>query len=78
MVAAVALIQGASRGLGLQFCKTLLSRQPGLSVIATCRSPVQAEELQSLKSESSTVGRLHIVGVDVKDESQIQVFYQST
>ncbi|XP_045188777.1 C-factor-like [Mercenaria mercenaria] len=72
MVSTAALIQGASRGLGLQFCKTLLSRQPALSIIATCRTPGQAQELQDLKSEPLLAGRLHILGVDVKNEAQIQ------
>ena len=49
MASAVALVQGASRGLGLQFCRSLLQQRPGTHVIATCRDPQSAAELLSLK-----------------------------
>jgi len=63
------LIQGSSRGIGLQFCRSLLARQ--VNVIATCRQPNQAEELQQLKSQQPD--RLHILRVDVTDETDIIV-----
>lgn len=72
-----ALIQGCSRGLGLQFCKSLLARQPGLNVIATCRSPETATELQAIKADSSCSDRLHLIKLDVKKESDIKVWYAS-
>ena len=40
----VTLVQGASRGLGLSFVRILANRST--NVIATCRNPSQAEELQ--------------------------------
>lgn len=40
------LVTGASRGLGLEFARQLASR--GAIVVATCRSPQRAAELQSL------------------------------
>ena len=46
---AVALVQGASRGIGLQFCRHILKAKPEVQIIATCRSPGAAPELQQLK-----------------------------
>lgn len=40
------LVTGASRGLGLEFTRGLASR--GAAVMATCRTPQRATELQSL------------------------------
>ncbi|KAK9866378.1 hypothetical protein WJX84_003914 [Apatococcus fuscideae] len=65
----VALIQGSSRGLGLEYAKQLLSR-PGHRVIGTCRDPGSAHELQKLQDSSK--GRLSIVRLDVTDEQTIQ------
>ena len=70
-MAASALVQGASRGIGLQFCRTLLSRSPDVNVLATCRSPSSAQDLQELNNQMQ--GRLHVLQVDVSNESQIQV-----
>jgi short-subunit dehydrogenase len=39
------LIQGASRGIGLQYTKHLLN-SGHLQVVATCRNPDTAENLQ--------------------------------
>ena len=47
----VALVQGASRGLGLEFVSSLLARQADSRVIATCRSPQAAEDLLQLQSK---------------------------
>lgn len=66
-----ALIQGASRGLGLQFCQHLLKTAPSSShIFATCRNPSTAHELQRLKE--SHPDRLEIVQLDVTSESQIK------
>lgn len=69
MTSPVVLIQGASRGLGLQFCKHLLSRNSAL-VLATCRNPTSSLELQELKSKFSS--RLEIYPLDIHNEGQIQ------
>ena len=45
-VSPVALVQGANRGLGLAFVRILASRTS--NVVATCRRPEQAEELQKI------------------------------
>ena len=42
---AVAFIQGASRGLGLEFARALSSRG-GVKVVAGCRDPASADSLQ--------------------------------
>ena len=67
--ATTSFIQGASRGLGLEFVRQLLAVNDGTSVFASCRNPENAAELQSLRSESS--GRLRIVKLDVSDERTI-------
>ena len=51
MSRAVAVVQGASRGLGLQFCRHILQDKSGASVVATCRNPQTATPLQQLKEQ---------------------------
>lgn len=63
-----ALIQGSSRGIGLQMCRYLLAKQT--AVIATCRDPSSAQELARLKSDHGD--RLSIHRLDVQDEKQIE------
>lgn len=70
MNTAVAIVQGASRGIGLQFCKTLLKQNQELLVVATCRNPDNAYELKVLESQNPS--RLQIHQVDVQNESHIQ------
>ncbi|CAN6338903.1 unnamed protein product [Urochloa humidicola] len=68
----VAMVQGASRGIGLEFVRQLLRRSDQGRVVATCRSPASAAELQKLKEEHAP-GRLTVVPLDVTDESTIEV-----
>jgi len=63
--ASVALVQGASRGIGLGLVKALLNEPCFDSVIATCRDPGSAGELQAL-----TGGHLKIHALDVTDAAQ--------
>lgn len=63
-----ALIQGASRGIGLQMCRYLLARQT--KVIATCRDPAKALELSRLQSQYGDL--LKVFRLDVQDETQIK------
>eukprot|EP00898_Chlorokybus_atmophyticus_P005452 jgi/Chlat1/5908/Chrsp4S06405 len=76
----VALVQGASRGIGLEFVSTslasdllmdynLLSRDSSTTVIASCRSPSSSDALSSLLNQYA--GRLHVVQVDVTDEGSV-------
>ncbi|MBT6579718.1 MAG: short-chain dehydrogenase, partial [Cellvibrionales bacterium] len=46
---AIILITGTNRGIGLEFTKQFLAR--GDSVIATCREPAAATELQPLNDK---------------------------
>ncbi len=61
------LVTGAARGLGLEFVKQYLA--DGATVYAGVRSPWRADELTTLAEKSD--GRLHIVALDVSDESSI-------
>lgn len=63
-----ALIQGASRGIGLQFCRALVSR--GTKVVACCRDPSNAESLRNVQSQHP--GLVDIVQLDVTSETAIQ------
>jgi NAD(P)-dependent dehydrogenase (short-subunit alcohol dehydrogenase family) len=47
----VALVQGASRGLGLAFARALLDRASADRVVATCREPEASPGLARLRSE---------------------------
>ena len=65
------LITGASRGLGLEIVKQLIrnptklaSKSPAL-IVATCRNPDQAPELQQLAEEDRN--RLLVKQFDVTD-----------
>jgi NAD(P)-dependent dehydrogenase (short-subunit alcohol dehydrogenase family) len=61
-----ALIQGASRGIGLELTRLLLER--GARVVATCRAPERADALASL---GVTHDGLRVVRLDVEDEASI-------
>ncbi|KAI4875274.1 hypothetical protein NFI96_018142, partial [Prochilodus magdalenae] len=70
VMAAVALVQGASRGLGLEFCKHLLSHRAPVAVIATCRDPDRAPALSALAAHNP--GRVTVLELDVTREEHIQ------
>ena len=65
----ITLVQGASRGLGLAFVKTILAKQSNASVIATCRNPDHAQSLIELKSVYEN--RLSLIAVDVTEEASV-------
>ncbi|KAI4343112.1 hypothetical protein MLD38_027650 [Melastoma candidum] len=66
----VSMVQGASRGIGLEFVRQLLQRSDKGHVVATCRDPGKSSGLISLRSEFSN--RLSILPLDVTDESTIK------
>lgn len=66
------LITGASRGLGLEFTKQYLER--GDNVIATCRQPEKAKELEELQKDFGK--RLEIEQLEVTSEKSKDVLYQ--
>ena len=61
------LITGANRGIGLEFTKQYL--QKGWKVIATCRNPDRADELNNLKKNYPD--HLSIMQLDVVDHNRI-------
>lgn len=62
----VALVQGASRGIGLAWIEYLLARDEWRRVYASCRSPAQAAALESLARQAPE--RIRILPLDVTDE----------
>lgn len=69
MASRVALIQGASRGLGLEFCKHILKNKSPAAVIATCRNPDGATELRALADQHP--GQVTVLRLDVSREEDI-------
>ena len=63
-----ALVQGASRGIGLEFVRQLLAEPAVGQVFAGCRFPDQAGDLAAL---AGTEPRLRVVPLDVTDETGI-------
>lgn len=70
MAAPIALIQGASRGLGLEFCKHILKSKTPAAVIATCRNPEGATELRRVCDQHP--GRLTVLKLDVDREEDVR------
>jgi NAD(P)-dependent dehydrogenase (short-subunit alcohol dehydrogenase family) len=62
------LITGANRGLGLEFARQYSA--DGWQVVATCRAPDTASELQALASRSG--GRVRVLPMDVTDAASIR------
>lgn len=68
-----ALVQGASRGLGLAFVRELLRDDSVVQIVATCRNPQNATALQEIDSE-----RLSIVRLDVEDDASMATAADAT
>jgi NAD(P)-dependent dehydrogenase (short-subunit alcohol dehydrogenase family) len=64
-----ALIQGASRGIGLEFARQCLAEPRIGHVVATCRSPRDATGLEGLAAAHP--GRLTVLPLDATDEASI-------
>ncbi|KAJ8631311.1 hypothetical protein MRB53_024634 [Persea americana] len=67
----VSMVQGASRGIGLEFVRQLLEKNEKGQVVATCRNPDGSTGLLELKRRF--MERLNILRLDVTDESTIEV-----
>ncbi len=68
----VALVQGASRGIGLHITQALLEDDSYARVFATCRSPASAAALDALRtSEERSEKKLRVLSLDVLDEDTI-------
>ncbi|XP_055864165.1 C-factor-like [Biomphalaria glabrata] len=64
------LVTGASRGLGLEFVRQLLALpKPPEVLIAACRDPEKAEDLQSLAKSNRAV---RVVKLDVEKDEDIE------
>jgi len=68
-------ITGTSRGIGLQFVKQLTAEAENV-VIASCRNPETATELQALVNGAK--GKLHILKLEVTDEEAVKAAAQET
>lgn len=73
--AGVSLVQGASRGIGLEFVKQLLEKNDKGRVIATCRNPNGATGLLDLKNRFAE--RLDVLQLDLTVESTIEASAKS-
>jgi NAD(P)-dependent dehydrogenase (short-subunit alcohol dehydrogenase family) len=62
------LITGANRGLGLEFARQYAAE--GWQVLAACRAPKAAKELQRIAAES--VGRIRVIEIDVTDAASVR------
>lgn len=62
------LVTGANRGLGLEFVRQYASA--GCHVIACCRDPLKATELNQLATDSA--GKIAVHALDVSEFSQIE------
>ncbi|KAI3420497.1 uncharacterized protein J3R85_012809 [Psidium guajava] len=71
----VSMVQGASRGIGLEFVKQLLEKSEKGHVIATCRKPNEASGLLSLKNMFAE--RLSVLPLDATSESTIEASAKS-
>ncbi len=65
-----ALVQAASRGIGFEILRQLLSRDRDGRFVATCRDPRKATALQALAAEND--GRVLIVPLELADEGSIR------
>ncbi|TKY72435.1 oxidoreductase protein [Spatholobus suberectus] len=66
----VSMVQGASRGIGLEFVKQILENDDKEHVIATCRNPSASTGLVHLKDKFAD--RLRILPLDLTVESSIE------
>jgi len=63
----IALVQGASRGIGLGLVRALLNRSRIARVIATCRDPDRAEALRAIDDP-----KLEIHALDISDADAVE------
>jgi NAD(P)-dependent dehydrogenase (short-subunit alcohol dehydrogenase family) len=62
------LITGANRGLGLEFTRQYAA--DGWTVIAACRDPQAAKDLQALAASSG--GRIRVIAMNVADTASVK------
>lgn len=71
----VSMVQGASRGIGLEFVRQLLEKNDKGHVVATCRNPDGSTSLLELKRRFKE--RLSILQLDLTNESTIEASAES-
>ncbi|MGB5544748.1 MAG: SDR family NAD(P)-dependent oxidoreductase, partial [Gammaproteobacteria bacterium] len=64
----IALVQGASRGIGLEFVRQLAQRPDMARVFASCRDPAAADTLRALGGNAP----IETLALDVEDEDSIR------
>jgi NAD(P)-dependent dehydrogenase (short-subunit alcohol dehydrogenase family) len=74
--APVVFITGANRGIGFSFVQKYAER--GWTVVATCRNPAGADELQTLASEHENVTVEELDVLDVEEIEALAAKYQDT
>ena len=62
------LVTGANRGLGLEFARQYTAE--GWQVLAACRAPDAATDLQGLAAASG--GRIRVLGINVADTASVR------
>ena len=67
---AVFVVNGSSRGIGLQFVKSLAQRTKG-RIVACCRSPDAAQDLQDIASQYPQ--RLRILQLDLENQFTVDI-----
>ncbi|CAF0757063.1 unnamed protein product [Didymodactylos carnosus] len=80
MPKATVLVQGASRGIGLEFVRALLKREKPTHVIATCRNIRMAERLTNLQKDhqpDDSLHRLDVIQLDVRHHDEFDNFSNS-
>ena len=65
------LVQGSSRGIGLEMVRKLLERSDPHFVFAACRDPARAHSLQELSSKFGD-GKIELVQLDVSSSKSIE------
>lgn len=68
---AVFVVNGASRGIGLQFVKSLVERTTG-TVVACCRSPESATGLNEFINSLGDKSRVCVIPLDMEDQQSIE------
>ena len=68
---AVFVVTGASRGIGLQFVKSLFEHTQG-NIVACCRSPESASGLLEFRSRTTDPDRIQMVQLDLEDPKSVE------
>lgn len=66
------LVQGSSRGIGYEYVKQFLFKQNVSKVFACCRDPSSATNLNLLKDSLNSSQKLHIIQLDLNNDSTIK------